>query len=142
MSRTLFISSARLLLAAVLFFSSTAITVAAETPAVVLARQYVELLDSGDFGGAWAQIDLYTQRLLDQDDWLQQQAVVREAYGPVLQREVQSFSQRSSLALHPDGCYLFVSFASRFADKAAVTETVALRQEADSSLAVVGYRIN
>jgi hypothetical protein len=117
-------------------------TFADEPAPLVAAQHFLDRLDAGDYSGAWDLLDAYSRRLEESSHWWHTLSVVREAYGPLQQREPGILSERNSYFQHPDGAYVVACFRSRFAFKAAAVETVVLRLEPNGSLSVIRYVIN
>lgn len=113
----------------------------AKVAAYQLAEQFVGRLDAGDYSGAWMEFDSLSRALESPTLWQQRQAAIRAAYGPLLQRQPRPTYYRASYAQHPDGHYVIISFASKFASKAVGVETIVLRQDPDGKLAIVAYHI-
>jgi len=113
-----------------------------EVAAYARAGQFVDRLDQGDYSGAWMALDSHSRQLEQPLLWQQRQAAIRAAYGAVLQRQPRPAYHRRSYAQHPDGHYIVVSFATRFASKALGIETIIVRQEPDGMLAVIAYHSN
>lgn len=100
-------------------------------------------LAAGD-RGAWAQSyndagSLFRSHTTARE-WAIMGAAARGPFGPALSRKLVSEEAHRSLPGAPDGQYLILRFATRFAHKADAVETVALAREG-AAWKVDGYFI-
>lgn len=136
-------------IAAALFLSSAGSSEAVEAnrettaqDAVVetAARNWVRLIDAGDYAESWAQAGPMFQSAVTAETWAAQAAPVREPLGALVSRTIKTVSAHSALPGAPEGQYMIVTFATDFAEASGTTETVVMSLE-DGRWGVVGYFI-
>ncbi|WP_198507640.1 helix-turn-helix domain-containing protein [Qipengyuania seohaensis] len=136
-------------IAAALFLSSAGST-EAEQPATetsaqdavieTAARNWVRLIDNGDYAESWAQAGPTFKSAVTAETWTAKAAPVREPLGALVSRTVETVSAHSALPGAPDGQLMIITFATDFAEASGTKETVVLSLE-EGSWGVVGYFI-
>ncbi|MXO97282.1 DUF4019 domain-containing protein [Erythrobacter aquimaris] len=136
-------------IAAVLILSSTGTTEAVQTDtetsaqdAVIetAARNWVRLIDDGDYAESWAQAGPTFKSAVTAETWAAKAAPVREPLGALVSRTVETVSAHSALPGAPDGQLMIITFATDFAEASSTTETVVMSLE-EGRWGVVGYFI-
>ena len=120
--------------------ASPAPAVAAEPAAVAAAREWLTLIDNGQWEDSWKQAGQMFRSQITSGRWTHQVRPVREPLGAVLSRELAANDPADRLPGAPAGEYVVLQFNSAFADMPAAVETVTLSKE-DSGWAVIGYFI-
>ena len=108
-------------------------TEAVETDATRAARDWLALLDQGQWDESWRQTGASFRELNTSGTWTEVSLVARAPLGEVLSRELIS---QETVPAPPFG-YEMVKFKTSFANKAGVTETLSLVRE-DGAWKVVG----
>lgn len=118
---------------------------AANEDAVAKARDaalsWLALADAGDAAGSWQAAAALFRKAVPQDKWERSLAAVRGPLGALKARSFKSATYARTLPGAPDGEYVVIQFATKFANKASATETVTPMREKDGSWKVSGYYI-
>jgi hypothetical protein len=109
-------------------------------PDLISAHTWVGLVDAKRWDDSWAAAGSLFKSRMPQANWASTIAPVREPLGAVASRSLKTVTKSTSLPGAPDGEYEVVQYQTRFANKAAATETVVLAHEA-SGWKVDGYFI-
>jgi hypothetical protein len=104
------------------------------------ARQWLTLVDDGNYADSYAQAGAVFKSHVTADGWARQAGAAREPLGAMSSRTLKSVTMAKTLPGMPDGQYAIVQYESAFAHKAAAIETVSLMSGKDG-WSVVGYRI-
>lgn len=104
------------------------------------ATAWVGLLDAGRWDESWQSAGSLFRSRMPQSRWTSTIQPVREPFGTVSSRSMQSVTDATSLPGAPDGHYQVVQFKTSFANKNDATETVVLACE-PSGWKVSGYFI-
>ncbi len=112
-----------------------------EKQAIVEARAWLALVDSGDYEGSWESASTLFRNAVDQSGWKKALGASRSPLGKVITREVKSAEFATSLPGAPDGEYVVIQFATKFEKKSAATETVTPMLDEDGTWRVSGYFI-
>ena len=109
---------------------------AAETGAIQAAREWLALVDAGDWQGSWAATAQSFRTMNTAQAWQSASEGARVPLGRVLSR---SAGGEESIPAPPNG-YRLVRFRTDFANRAGATETLSLAREG-SGWKVAGYFI-
>jgi len=112
-----------------------------EEAATKVARDWLELVDSGKHSESWEQSAGYFKGAISSENWLQTMAAARVPLGALISREVKSATYMTSVPGAPDGEYVVVQFESSFENKARAIETVTPMLDKDGTWRVSGYFI-
>ncbi len=112
-----------------------------ETQAIVEAKAWLALVDSGDYEKSWENASSLFRNALDQAGWKQELGATRAPLGKVITREVKSAEFATSLPGAPDGEYVVIQFSTKFEMKNAAIETVTPMLDKDGTWRVSGYFI-
>jgi hypothetical protein len=104
------------------------------------ARQWLTVVDSGDYVNSWNHASGLLKNGIDVQNWQATIALLRNPLGALLGRLPVGVKWSNAIAGLPDGKYVVVQFNSSFANKAVAVETVGLDTE-DGHWAVTGYFI-
>lgn len=110
-----------------------------ENQGKLAATGWITLLDRRDWGGAWERSSTLFRKNVPLGTWMDNVPKLRERFGNFAEREVVSVIYKTTLAGHPDGDYVTVSFVSKFSNKPNVQEMVLTVREPDGRWRVTGY---
>ncbi len=103
---------------------------------------FLEQVDRAQYEQSWQQAAAYLKNQVPLDDWITRLKAVRTAAGNNLERrEEKNFYTKEQKEGLPEGEYMVYIFASKFENKADVTETVTVMLEQDNQWRVAGYFI-
>jgi hypothetical protein len=105
------------------------------------ARNWLGLVDAGDYAQSWVMSADYFQSSIEGWQWVARVSEVRRSVGALKRRTVSSVTFGHSAADGPDGEHSVIQFATRFRNKPAATETLALMKDPDGRWRVSGYYI-
>lgn len=103
------------------------------------AHAWLLLLDRKDWGTAWDASSQVFRQAVPLPAWMDGIPKLRDPFGAFIERQPVEASYKTSLPGRPDGQYVTVLFASKFANKADVQETVTTIREPDGRWRVTGY---
>jgi len=103
------------------------------------AHAWLLLLDRKDWGTAWDASSQVFRQSVPLPAWMDGIPKLRDPLGAFIERQPVEAAYKNSLAGRPDGDYVTVLFASKFANKADVEETVTTVREPDGRWRVTGY---
>lgn len=109
--------------------------------AVAAAREWLSMVDAGEYDKSWQHCATYFQKAVPKKQWSQTLGAVREPLGKLLSRTLKRASFRRSLPGAPDGQYVIIQFDASFSNKATAVETVTPMLEDDGKWRVSGYYI-
>jgi hypothetical protein len=112
-----------------------------EKVAVEEAKQWLLLVDSGNYEQSWKEASDYFRNAVSQVKWAQSLQAVRSPLGNLISREVKSSMYKTSLPGAPDGEYVIIQFVTSFSNKKSAIETVTPMLEKDGRWRVTGYYI-
>lgn len=107
--------------------SSSAIAIAQDS--VTSARQWLALVDTGQWTRTWEAAGTLFKSRASQSQWTSKVQPLRQAFGPVESRTLMSATKTTSLPGVPDGEYAIVRFHTVFAHKKDAVETVILARQ-------------
>jgi len=114
---------------------------ARETTVQRAARDWLQLIDRGDYVASWNAAGAKFRLAITPERWTESVKGVRDPLGPLAQRSVLSTSFTRSFPGVPDGDYALVVFRTAFEKKSEGDETVTLEREPDGQWRVIGYFI-
>ncbi|MGH6889081.1 MAG: DUF4019 domain-containing protein [Rhizomicrobium sp.] len=104
------------------------------------AKSWLALVDAGDYAQSWrAASTLFNSHVMEAQ-WNTAVSAARAPLGSVVARNVAGVNLATTLPGAPDGQYAVVKFATRFANKAAATETIAMAKDG-GSWKTAGYHV-
>ena len=112
-----------------------------EKQAVVEAKAWLALVDSGDYEKSWERAASLFRNAVDQSGWKQALGGTRTPLGKVITRELKSAQFATTLPGAPDGEYVVIQFSSKFDMKESAIETVTPMLDTDGTWRVAGYFI-
>jgi hypothetical protein len=103
------------------------------------AHAWLLLLDRKDWGTAWDASSQVFRQTVPLGAWMDGIPKLRQPFGAFVERQPLEATYKNSLAGRPDGDYVTVRFATRFANKPDVEEAVTTVREPDGRWRVTGY---
>jgi hypothetical protein len=103
------------------------------------AHAWLLLLDRKDWGTAWDASSQVFRQAVPLPAWMEGIPKLRDPFGAFVERQPVQAVYKSKLAGRPDGDYVTVIFASKFAKKADVEEVITTVREPDGRWRVTGY---
>jgi hypothetical protein len=104
------------------------------------ARSWLALVDANDYAQSWKSASTLLQSHVTEAQWESAGKAARDPLGPVVARNVASVDFTATLPGAPDGQYVVVQFDTKFANKAAATETIAMAMDG-GSWKTAGYHV-
>lgn len=105
------------------------------------ARQWLALVDSGDYAASWDRAAAAFQTAITKAQWTAALQQVRAPLGGPKTRELKSAVFSRSLPGAPAGEYVVIQFQTQFASSPGGTETVTPMKDKDGQWRVSGYFI-
>ncbi len=112
-----------------------------EKTALIAAKNWLSLVDSGNYAESWQKASTYFKNFVPEKQWQQSLNTMRHPLGKVISREVEIKQYKTSLPGAPDGEYVVIKFLTSFANKKLALETAILMLEKDGYWRVSGYYI-
>lgn len=112
-----------------------------EDRAVEAAKEWLALVDAGEYADSWTEAAGYFRNAVTQAQWIQAVDGVRRPLGSLVSRELKSAKFTSTLPGAPDGEYVVIQFGTELEHKASAVETVTAMKDADGAWRVAGYFI-
>lgn len=110
-------------------------------PATEAATRWLAVMDAGKTADAWDQGAAAMQGAITRETWGQVGTQARAPLGAVKARKQTSATFTKTLPGAPEGEYVVIQYATDFANKAGMTETVVPMRQADGSWKVATYLI-
>lgn len=110
-------------------------------PAIQEARHWLGILDKKQYDEAWERASILVQKSITKEEFIEQARRSREPLGSFIKRTIIMAQPRTELPGAPKGKYVLITFNSVFHNKAKVTESIMIEQEADTTWKVAGYFI-
>jgi hypothetical protein len=105
------------------------------------AKQWLALVDAGNFASSWDTAAAYFKTAVTKEKWQDSLNAVRTPLGAVISRAFKSAKPAKTLPGAPDGDYVVVQFDTSFANKKTAVETIVPMLEKDGTWRVSGYFI-
>lgn len=109
-----------------------------EAAGSLAAQGWLVLLDRKDWGRAWETTGSAFRAKVPLGTWMDAIPKVREPFGALVERKPVETAFKTSLQGQPDGEYVTVVFATKFANR-EVAEVVTTVHDADGKWHVTGY---
>ncbi len=104
-------------------------------------RQWLALVDAGDYGASWDESAAFFRQVVEREQWIEQLTTYRTPLGTMLQRGDALAEYATSLPGAPDGEYVVMQLQTSFENKAQAVETVTAMRDPDGVWRVAGYYI-
>jgi hypothetical protein len=114
----------------------------AEEAAAAAAREWLDLVDQGDYACGWDAAAPAFKRMMTREQWDRAVHSVREPLGRCVSRALKSRQLVDSFPGGPSGPYVVLRFETRFENKRAAVESVTPARGQDESWRVAGYYIS
>jgi hypothetical protein len=121
--------------------SSTLASAEKEAAALQVARNWLSLVDAGEYDASWEAASAYFKSAINGDSWRSALTGARQPLGKVVSRKLKSRTFATELPGAPDGEYVVIQFDTVFENKRSSTETVTPKKDADGRWRVSGYYI-
>jgi hypothetical protein len=112
-----------------------------EKDAVAAARNWLTLIDMGNYSASWQEAAGYFKSAVRQDQWEQMLQSVRTPLGNMISRKLKTSVYKTTLPGAPDGQYVVIQFETSFQNKESAIETVTPMLDKDGRWRVSGYYI-
>jgi len=113
----------------------------AESAAAEAARQWLSLVDGGQYAESWEEGSDFFKAIVGKQDWLGKMNAIRKPMGATVSRKPKLTTYRTTMPGAPDGEYVIVQFASSFDNKKVSVETATLTLTEDRGWRIIGYFI-
>ena len=114
---------------------------ARETTVQRAARDWLVLIDRGDYAASWKAAGEKFRTAITAERWASAVTAVREPLGALSQRSILNTNFARTFPGAPEGDYALVVFRTAFAKRTENDETVTLEHERDGQWRVIGYFI-
>ena len=111
-----------------------------ESDGSIAAKQWLKIVDAGEYSESWQKSDSFFKSQLPQAKWDAALKGVRAPLGKVKSRSELGAKEYSTLPGVPEGEYLVIQFQTEFQNKKSATETLTLSKSSGHWLPV-GYFI-
>jgi len=112
-----------------------------EAAAQQAAENWLQLVDSGQYGLSWDEAAPLFKGAISRDQWIDAVTGVRRPLGPLKERKLQSATRTRTLPGAPDGDYVVLQYESAFANTQRAVETVTPMRGPDGQWKVSGYYV-
>jgi len=112
-----------------------------EDAAVKAAKEWLALVDAGEYEESWQEAAAYFRRAVTKDEWVASLGAVRAPLGETASRGFKGATYTTTLPGAPDGEYVVIQFDTAFANKGSAVETVTPMKDEDGRWRVSGYFI-
>ena len=132
-----------LIVVAVLFsnLSAFADEKADEAAASESAKQWLALVDAGNYAASWDAASGLFKNHVSKEEWAKMVSAVRAPLGKVMSRKLKSADYTTSVPGGPDGQYVVIQYETSFENKKSATETVTPMLDKGGRWIVSGYFI-
>ena len=113
----------------------------AEKAAAESARDWLALVDEGNYAESWENTAPYFRNAVAKEQWEKSLTAIRNPLGAVESRKLKSARYRTTLPGAPDGEYVVIQFSTSFEKKKSAIETVTPMLCDDGQWRVSGYYI-
>ncbi len=129
-------------ISAVLILNLPAVAQSAiEQAATASAKQWLALVDAGNYAGSWDEAAAMFKNAVSKEEWAKMLNGSRAPLGKLQSRQVISAKYETSLPGAPDGEYVVMQFSSSFEHKKSAVETVTTQLDKDAKWRLAGYFI-
>ena len=109
--------------------------------AVLAAKAWLSLIDSGNYADSWKEASTYFQGAVSEQSLIASLEAVRKPLGKLVSRNMVKTQEANSLPGAPDGRYVVMSFRAAFEQKKSAIETVTFMLDKDQKWRAAGYFI-
>lgn len=108
---------------------------------VKVSQNFVEQLDSANFGKSWSSASAYFKAAISQEEWEKSMNATRKPLGKLIKREIADQRTSKDPENLPKGDYMVLFYKSSFDKKEHAYELVTLVKE-DNQWKVLTYQVN
>lgn len=113
-----------------------------EKVALAAARDWLKLIDAGEYRESWRESASIFRTAVTQDKWTQVMRSGREPFGALISRKMKVTTYMTELPGAPQGEYVMIQFETMFVNrKGIIVETVSPMLDTDNKWRVSGYFI-
>lgn len=112
-----------------------------EQLALNAAKDWLNLVDKGNYAESWKQAALYFRISVPKKKWIRSMEAARKPMGNILTRKLLSKSYETTLPGAPDGEYVVIQFKTSFQNKKSAIETITPQKDKDGKWRVCGFFI-
>lgn len=114
---------------------------ASENLAKQSAKQWLALVDGGNYARSWEASSQYLKSSVSKDKWVQDLSGARRPIGVLRSRAVASIEFKKGLPNNPGAEYVVAVYHSAFAKAPSTSETLFLMRDNDGRWRVAGYLV-
>ena len=111
----------------------------AERAAIDAAKDWLSLVDNGDYGASWDTAAEFFKAAVPREQWMMTMESSRRPFGKNLSRKLISKNYSKTMPGAPDGEYVVIQFEASFDNKASAVETITPMLDKDGKWRVSGY---
>jgi predicted lipoprotein len=111
------------------------------TPAMQVADNWLQYVDSGRYAESWEDSAAYFREAVPRAQWETTLAQARQPLGVTIARKVRSATYTRNLPGAPEGEYVVIQYNTRFENRPQSVETVTPMREKNGTWKVAGYHI-
>ena len=115
--------------------------VAATKAAIAVSKEWLALVDNGNYGDSWYEAAILFQAAITKEDWIKGLNAARVPFGKLISRELKSAKYTKTLPGAPDGEYVVIQYNTSFENKKSAVETITPMLDKDGDWRVSGYYI-
>jgi len=112
-----------------------------QNAAVTAAQAWLSLIDQGNYAESWSEAAPFFQGAVTEQSWKDSMAKFRQPLGDLISRKLKSAQPMTQMPGAPDGQYVVMQFATSFANKKSVVETVTVGPKQNGEWKASGYYI-
>ncbi len=105
------------------------------------ATLWLKLTDAKKYSVSWQTAAKVFKSAVTADQWAKAAASARDPLGDLVSRDLFHDQLTTTLPGMPDGLYLVLRYATRFANKAHAVESITVMKDPDGTWRVAGYFI-
>jgi hypothetical protein len=112
-----------------------------ENAAVTASKQWLSIVDKGQYGQSWDQAAGFFKANIKKKDFETKLKASRGQFGELVSRKLKSKQYTASMPGAPDGKYVVIQYETSFSGKKDATETITPMLDKDGQWKVSGYFI-
>ena len=112
--------SFKLIFTLTLIISTSIIANASDREAMTVAKEWLALVDAGEYNQSWLTANKTLKAQSDKDGWANYLIAIREPFGKVVSRKVMRTRTVTQIQGMPDGEYFQVQFEVKFENKSGM----------------------
>jgi len=112
---------------------------AAEKAAIDAAKDWLSLVDDGNYAASWEGGAELFKAAVQREQWVMTMETARRPFGKNISRKLISKTYSTTLPGAPDGEYVVIQYEASFENKASAVETITPMMDKDGQWRVSGY---